>query len=355
MPDDPGSSLAAVFQLSLEGSELPSDASADLISATVHDDVDYPSAFAVTLINWDAKKADMKWSDDDLFSLGKQMEIRMGQVGKVTSLISGEITGLELEVHSARVPQLIVRGYDRGHRLARGRRTMSYTNFKDSDMASQIAGNYGLSAEVESTSETFQYVLQHDQSDAAFLRERARRIGFEVYVRGKSLIFRSCKNEGNSSLVLSQDTGLLEFYPRLSTMQQASKVQVRSWNADEKSAWVGTANSSDENGKMGGDTTGLAATSDAFGEACISTGAHPENSQGDADGAALGRLKDVALSYITAEGTSTGRTDLRAGSVVKIQGMGKRFSGLYYFTSTTHTYTPHLGYRTSFRARRNAA
>jgi phage protein D len=62
----------------------------------------------------------------------------------------------------------------------------------------------------------------------------------------------------------------------------------------------------------------------------------------------------MALSYISGEGTSIGRTDLRAGIVAKVEGMGKRFSGLYYLTSTTHSFAPNLGYRTAFHARRNA-
>lgn len=54
------------------------------------------------------------------------------------------------------------------------------------------------------------------------------------------------------------------------------------------------------------------------------------------------------------EGVCDGRTDLRAGTVVKIEGLGERFSGLYYVTSTTHSYTLKYGYRMAFTVRRNA-
>ena len=231
---------------------------------------------------------------------------------------------------------------------------MSYTNLTDSDIAMQIAGKYGLTAEVDSTNETYKYVLQHNQTDASFLRDRARRIGFEMFVREKKLIFRARKNERESDVVLSQDTGLLEFYPLLSSMQQAAKVEMRSWNPVEKSAWVGRASSDDERAKMGGETIGLAAANDAFGDACVSSAVHPAASQADADQRAKGRLKAMGLDYITADGSSVGRTDLRAGVIVKVQGMGKRFSGFYYLISTTHSYSHAAGYRTAFQARRNA-
>ncbi|HEX5283583.1 MAG TPA: contractile injection system protein, VgrG/Pvc8 family [Bryocella sp.] len=340
--------------MQLDGAALPQEAAADLISATVQEDVDHASSFSIVLGNWDLAKMDMKWSDEDLFALGKQVEVQMGPVGKLETLISGEITGFELVVSSKQPPRFIVRGYDRTHRLTRGRHTMSYTNLADSDIATQVAGKYGLSAEVESTSEIYKYVLQHNQTDASFLRDRARRIGFEMFVRERKLIFRARKNDGQSDVVLSQETGLLEFYPLLSSMQQAAKVEMRSWNPTEKSTWVGRASSDDESAKMGGDTIGLAAANDAFGDACVSSAVHPSASQADADQRAKGRLKAIALGYITADGSSLGRTDLRAGTVVKVQGMGKRFSGFYYLMTTTHTCTHTTGYLTSFEARRNA-
>jgi hypothetical protein len=39
---------------------------------------------------------------------------------------------------------------------------------------------------------------------------------------------------------------------------------------------------------------------------------------------------------------------------VKIEGLGDRFSGLYYITSTEHRFGKRNGFRTAFSARRNA-
>ena len=46
---------------------------------------------------------------------------------------------------------------------------------------------------------------------------------------------------------------------------------------------------------------------------------------------------------------------LAAGKVIKIEGLGRRFSGLYYVTATSHTYTPAAGYRTAITVKRNAS
>jgi phage protein D len=59
------------------------------------------------------------------------------------------------------------------------------------------------------------------------------------------------------------------------------------------------------------------------------------------------------VDFITGEGTAIGNTDIRAGEVVELNGLGKRFSGLYYVTSSTHEVGP-KGYRTRFNVGRNA-
>jgi len=342
-------------QIEVDGSDLPAEAAGDVISVAVQDDVDNLSSFTITLNNWDTAKIRMSWSDEDLFKTGKQVEVKMGYRDNLDSLINGEVTGMELVVRPHQGPRLIVRGYDRGHRLTRSRRTTSYTNVTDGDIASTIAGNYGLSTEIETTSETYSYLLQHNQTDSEFLRERASRIGYEVYVREKKLYFRSRKHGDPSSVTISEDNGLLEFYSRLTTIGQVGKVQVRTWNPSQKEAWVGVAQSSDETSHMAGDTVGLEAATDSFGDDSITGVTHIAASQADADQKSRARLKEMALSYISGEGVSVGRSDLRAGIVATIGGMGKRFSGDYYLTNTTHSYTTVHGYMTEFVARRNAS
>jgi phage protein D len=80
----------------------------------------------------------------------------------------------------------------------------------------------------------------------------------------------------------------------------------------------------------------------------------PVSSTEEAGRLASGLLNEMAMRYVTGEGVCIGRPDLRPGRPVKIEGIGRRFSGLYYVTSTEHSYLPNRGYRTAFSVRRNA-
>ena len=50
-------------------------------------------------------------------------------------------------------------------------------------------------------------------------------------------------------------------------------------------------------------------------------------------------------------GSTVGLPDLRSGSVVEVDGLGKRFTGRYFVTGTTHGIT-NGGYTTQFECRR---
>jgi phage protein D len=343
------------FEIRINGSTLPAEARADLRAVTVSEDVGAPGMFTLQLYNWDMNQLKVTWVDEPLFAEGNEVRIRMGYLdGELAELMVGEITGLEPEFTSEAPFTLIVRGYDRRHRLLRGRRTRSFVDMKDSDIARQIAGGAGLSAKVQDSKVKLDYVLQHNQTDLGFLQERAQRIGYEVLVQDKTLHFRPQRSDQKQALSLFLDEDIVEFYPRSTTLTQVAQVAVRGWNSKEKKAIVGQARAGQEATRMGGSTSGPQAAKRAFGEANSASVAWPVSSQAEADQIALGRFGDMALAYVSAEGVCQGRTDLRVGTVVQIEGMGRRFSGLYYVTATSHTISARLGYQTAFAVRRNA-
>lgn len=351
----PRSPLVPEFDIIINGSPLPATAEPYVIGVTVDDDCELPSMFAIELAGADTQQADIPWIDDQtLFSIGHVVEIKLGYAGTVESLIVGEITSLEPEFVFDRKPTLIVRGYDRRHRLQRGRKTRTFVQQKDSDIAAQIASEAGLTAQTTDSQVVHDYVMQVNQTDMEFLQERSRRLHYEVIVRDKTLIFRPVANADSAVLTLTFDNDLLEFYPRLSSASQVSEVTVRGWNPKEKKEIVGRAREGDEASRMGGQATGAALAKSKFGAAVGAIGDSPILTQAEADRLAKAKFNTMALSFISGEGVCWGRTDLRPGKVIKIDGIGQRFSGQYYVTSTLHRYTSHQGYQTHFTVRRTA-
>jgi uncharacterized protein len=352
--------LVPAFDLLINGTAMESKARAHITSITVDDSTELPSMLTLGMVGSISLNQQIPWIDDQgFFAIGNAIEIKLGYGDNVQSLIVGEITGLEPEFGYDRVPSLLVRGYDRRHRLQRGRKSRSFVQKKDSDIASQIAGDAQLSANVQDSETVHDYVLQHNQTDLEFLQERARRIQYEVVVEDKTLLFRPVANGQEAIMTLTTHKSaaladdLLEFRPRLVSGGQVSEVSVRGWNPHEKKALVGHAKGDDGVPKMGGRSNGAALAQSVFGKASELVSDHPVMKQGEADQMAKAGFNCLLLQFITGEGLCRGRPDLRAGTVIKLDGVGQRFGGLYYVTAAHHRYSPSSGYETHFNVRRN--
>ena len=342
-------------QLRLNGKRAPRELEADLDSLTVQDDLDALSMFTLVLYNWDQDRQRVTWSDSALLTVGSEVDIRLGYLDDVRRVMIGEITGLEPTFTAADTPTVTVRGYDHRHRLARGRRTRTFTGMSDSAIARRVAVDAGLGAAVRETGVTLDYVVQSNQSDLEFLRKRAGLIGYEVYVRDRKLYFQPPQHAGPviAKLRLGQD--LTEFTPRLSSLDQPGDVAVHGWDAAGKQPIVGISGTGWTSTTMGGGESGPGRTSRVFAKASAVTVDAPVQSKAEADHRARGLIGDLALTYIQGEAECAGDPRLRAGGVVRIDGAGTTFSGTYYLGSVTHELTQSEGYRTQLSLRRNAA
>ncbi|MBD1873789.1 phage late control D family protein [Nodosilinea sp. FACHB-131] len=336
------------------------EAIADLQTVVVTDDIEAPSMFALTLASWDTEAGEFTWLDDELFTVGTAIDIQMGYGSDLKPLISGEITGLEPEFAPGSPPILTVRGHDLRHLLMHEQKTRSFTQMKLSDVAEKVIQEAGLSGKVTPTADKLDYILQHNQTDMEFLQSQARRIGYELAMVEKTLHFRPQQfaqdKDKDKVLTLSPKFDHLEFAPRMSAMGQVKQVEVRGWNPQEtdrdKQPILGKAVANrDEIGKMGGTTSGPMA---AFAGSSNPIVTQPVTTQAEADLLAKAHFNQRSLSYISGDGSCSGRADLRAGSLVDITDIGQRFSGLYYVVSAVHTYAPEQSYSTQFSVRRNA-
>lgn len=335
--------------------DLPAAVKSDLIAVSVAEEVNTTGTFAVKLLCWDGAMMKVKWIDDDLFKEGNVVEIQMGYRDRLQTLFKGEITGLEPEFTNDEPPVLTVLGYDRCHRIMRKRKTESFINMKDSDIVSQIAGNNGLKPDVTDTKVTMAYVLQHNQTDLEFLQQRANRIGYEVGVTDQTLYFRPRRNNGKEVLTISREVELLEFYPRLSTIGQLENVSVQGWDPKKKEAVLAGSQVGDVAVLVSAPVSGPAMVRKAFPGNSGGVSTHLAlGSQAEADQLADGWFKEMSLQYVIGDGVCIGRPELRAGTLVNIEGLGTRFSGRYYITGTEHSYNPGRGYRTAFSCRRDA-
>lgn len=338
----------------------------ELVRVYLDEDVNLPSMFTLEFAGLDDEfpRTDIQFIDEpQQFAIGKEVKVKLGYFeDKLDLLMVGEITALEPEFHFSHPPSLTVRGYDRRHRLQRGRKTRSFLKLKDSQIAQRIASDTGLTPQTTDSKVIHDYVLQANQTDMEFLQTRARQIQYEVVVEDKTLFFRPVGNAKPEILTLTFKEDLLEFYPRVTASGQVAQTTVRGWDFKKKDKILGQAIAGSEVSKMGGKNSGAALSQSAFGNATGAISYHPIMTQAEADQLAKANFNSGVLTLMTAEGICKGRTDIRAGKVIKIDGdrIGKQYRGQYYVTSVSHRFNARGshngsgGYHTHFTARRNA-
>jgi phage protein D len=340
----------------------------DITQVSYKDSLKEIDSFELTISNWDAETRDFKYSDRDLFNPGEKVELWMGYFGtsKLRLMLTGEITSLRPAFPAGGQPTLVVSGLNLLHRLRKKQETRSYQGQTDNQIAKAIAQRLGVTIETEENAsgakEEYRYLFQDNQYDILFLLQRARAIGYDLTVleegdsrhlqaKPSKLRFAPSENIKASIYELKYGLSLNEFQPTLATAHQVAGVTVRGWDALKKKKIEVTVTRNDLETKGVGKAGGQAAIEQAFSERQEVIVNRPVASEQEARTLARRTLENNAKELVTGSGSVVGLPDLRTGCVVQISGVGKRFSGRYFVTGTTHTIGDG-GYTTRFECRR---
>ncbi len=328
-----------------------SQKSRDLLDITVENSVQLPDMVTIRI-----QDRDFKWIDSDEIKIGTDIVVRFGyEKSKVLKVVfAGEVTAIEADLTGQRTATLVVRGYDAGHRLQMGRKTWTYLKQKDSEIAKKLAQEAGIDVgTVDNSEETHEYVIQNNQTNWDFLQERARRIGFECFVgRDRKFYFRKRVTEEVGKLTWGEE--LLSFRPRATGARQVGGVQVRGWDPGAKKEIVGKSKQAEHLPKIGFTNNGDGGTGGVIAGALKAAMAEmivvdrPVHTQGMAQAMAQAVLNELSQDAVTADAVALGNPEVRAGTWAEVGDIGKRFSGKYYVTSATHTWSPDENYMTTF-------
>ncbi len=335
--------LISHLYLKLGGTNASGEIYRNLISIEVDDSLLLPDTFSIHL--HDPK---FDWVNGTEFELGKKVEISAPVQGGTAKLLAGEITAIETHFSHGVGPTLTIRGYDQSHRLHRVRQTKPYLQKTDSDIAKDIARDCGLKAQVDDSGKVHEYVLQDNQTDYEFLRERARRIGFRWFVKEDTLYFKKALGTADRIPVLEWGMNLLDFEARMTTARQVTEVIVRGWDPKNKKEIIGRATTPRDPAGVGGTRTGGQAAKKAFNiESKEIVTNRPVATQAEADALAQSKCDEIGNAFIQAEGICGGNPAVSAGAEVELKGVGQPFSRRWRITHSLHRYEK-LEYTTHF-------
>jgi phage protein D len=236
--------------------------------------------------------------------------------------------------------------------LRLSRRTRTFENLSDSDLFQQVASKYGLQTSVDVSGPTHKVIAQINQSDLAFLRERARAIDAELWIAGRTLSVKSRNRRKTGDVTLSFGQGLFEFSVSADLAGQASGFVVSGWDVSGKQSLSHRATDSAVSGEMNGDFGGSKALAAAIGQHDQQIVHDLPFTAQEAQALSESAYRHIARRFVTGTGIAEGDSRLRVGTKLKLQGLGTMFDGSYYITRVRHLFDAANGYRTQFAVER---
>ncbi|MEL7039555.1 MAG: VgrG-related protein [Cyanobacteria bacterium J06592_8] len=333
----------------------------DIVQIIVEESLHLPAMFTIVIRNdyFPGGQDEKKWKHQDLLEFGKKVKI--GFTSSTTEsqdfseekegyLIEGEITAIETHFTEKSQAPIVIRGYDISHRLHRGRWNRSFQGMTDSDIVKKILAEVVIEpGQIDESGIPHEYVFQNNQTNMEFLRERAARIGFELFVQDGKLNFR--RPTSTQNIKLTWLTDLHSFRVRVTSAEQVKEVNVRAWDYKQKKPIVSTRNSENvltktENGR------GSVEISEFKGKPTKPTVYiidQPISTPKEADAIAQALFDELGGQFVYADAQGEGNPNIRPGRTVTLEELGKH-NGSYYVTETRHTYFERV-YTTEFSVR----
>jgi len=308
---------------------------------------------------------------DGLFDIDNDLRLSLGYApGPLEEVFKGDITGVEASFPSGGVPTMSIVAHDYMHRMSQGKYARGFGPLPDAIIAAILSAENFLiplidpAVIVGSTAVAAVNLIfngtgrkQKGESDLDLMKEIAATYDSDFWVDGDFLYFsRFMPKEYSPRLTLRWGESLLDFSPKVSTIgsvaASAMKFTLREiplsflvnvfWDFDRETLGIRV---------VPGEAAGLLKMIVGPTDTMIN---QPIGSPADITNSALviaHELRTKINNRLTASGNAIGDPRIRAGAVIRFEGLGPDFSGDYRVASATHSIDAG-GYRTSFQVRK---
>jgi Bacteriophage probable baseplate hub protein len=300
-----------------------------------------------------AETEQLQYLDGAVLDFGKKIEVSLGPPGNERIVFSGTISGLEARFDEGAEPEVVAFAEDKLMKLRMTRRSKTYEQVSDADIASAVASEHGLTPSTAADGPTYDFVQQWNQSDLAFLRERAALVQAELWCEDETLNFKTRGNRTGTSVTLIQGNQLLSVECRADLAHQRTKVVVSGYDAQARATIEQESGSDAIQAETSGGQTGPAVLQRAFGDRASTRVRETPLVDGEATAWAKAEMLRRSRGFVTTVGTTHGTPELVVGSRITLDRVGQPFNGGgYYVTRVRHTYDLESGHRTRFEAER---
>ena len=306
---------------------------------------------------------------EGIFDIDNKLTLAMGYApDSLEEMFIGEMTGVEATFPNSGMPTMTLVAHDYLHRLSQGSYARGFGPLPEFLIISILSVENRLIPLIEPAVRDASLALtaanvifngtgkkQKGQSHLELLTKLAATFDAEFSVEGDFLYLSRFMKEYTARLTLTWGENLLDFSPKMTSVGQAAGVAMKFtlreipldflvtvfWDFDRESLGISVL-------------PGVAAPAAKSGGSVFTIINRPVGSPADIANSALAILHELRTKLnnrLTGSGSAVGDPRIRAGAVIRLEGLGPDFSGDYRVSSATHTIDTN-GYRTTFEVRK---
>ncbi|HKJ78304.1 MAG TPA: hypothetical protein VKA10_02165, partial [Prolixibacteraceae bacterium] len=318
------------FKILVEGNEL--SGVHQVISINVEKEINRIPVAKIILLDGNPAEQDFPLSNQDLFIPGKEIEIKAGYHSDEETIFKGIVIKHNLKIRENQ-SFLIVECKDKAVKMTVGRKSNYFYDSKDSDIAEEIIGGYGLESEVEETSVENKEMVQYNVTDWDFCITRAQANGKVCVVDDGKFTMQKPDTEQEEIETISYGATLLDFDAEIDARNQFEKVTSYGWNSADQEIIELEANDPGVvlNGNLSSDD--IAEVIGLENLKLKDGGGKPDNAlQAWANAKALFNHMSKVRGRVKFQGTPK----VKPGKTIKLDGVGDRFNGKVYVSAVRH-------------------
>jgi phage protein D len=346
--------ISAIPSLTLDG-QVNASLGEGLLNLVVTDSVEGLCACEINVGNWGSQSGSIGflYLDRQTLDFGKTLQVKFGPSGSEGTVFEGRISALEAQYPNGTQPYLTILAEDRFQDLRMTRRTRTFEDSSDDSVIQQIASDHGLTPDVQVSGPTHKVLAQVNQSDLAFLRERARTLDAELWIESGTMhVAARARRTSSSNLTFNYPGTLREFSVLADLAHQCSGLTVSGWDVSSKQAIAHQADDSLLQGELAGGSSGASVLKAKLGDRTETVVHAVPQSTDEAQAIAETLFKRTGRQFVTGRGIVDPDPRLCVGSSITLKGLSSLFNGTYYVTGVRHLFDRQNGLRSEIRVER---
>jgi len=317
--------------VSSEGTAVAS--SVQIISIDIKTEVNRVTTATIVLEDGDMPDGEFPLSDSATFKPGSAITVKAGYDDADSEIFSGIVIRHSVKISGDNDARLIIECRDKALGMTVGRKNANYIDKKDSDIITQLIGNYGLTATVTATTAQHKELVQFYCSDWDFMLARAEANAMVVMLDAGTVNVKAPDTSTEPVLTVTYGVDMIDFSADMDARAQYQSVQSTAW--DLATLAISQQQATPDDFTSQGNTT-AATLAQVLGlssfnlqsTAPLGTESLTAWSKAQQLKSALARIR----GYVSFQGSALAKI----GGLLELKGVGERFNGKVFISGVNH-------------------